>query len=126
MPTVDSMSPLVSIIDNDAGMLSSIIDLIESAGYRAAGFAGAEAFLCSEERTTSRCIITDIQMAGIDGFDLKRRLDAARSLAPVIMITARVDQYSERQVRESGAFCFLRKPFLASDLLTCVEKSLRN
>lgn len=118
-------APLVAIIDDDIAMRLSLIDLMKSAGYSAAGFASAEEFLLSGKWTISRCIVTDIQMPGLDGFDLKRALDEANSSVPVIMITARVDQYSERQVRECGAFCFLRKPFLAADLLTCVERSLR-
>lgn len=117
--------PLISIIDDDPAMRSSLVDLMESAGYSAIGFASAEDFLRSGERMSSDCIITDIQMPGLDGFDLKRTLDEAKSRVPIIMITARIDQYSERQVRECGAFCFLRKPFLATDLLTCVERSLR-
>ena len=116
--------PLISIIDDDPAIRSSLVDLMEAAGYDAVSFAGAEAFLASKERSLASCIITDIQMPGVDGFELKRRLDQGRSVAPVIMITARSDQYPEDRVRESGAFCFLRKPFEAEALLGCVKRSL--
>ena len=99
--------------------------MLESAGYRATAFDSAELFLVSPERGATKCIITDIQLPGLDGFALKRRLDEERSTTPLIMYTARTDQHIEERVLASGAVCFLRKPFLPSCLFECVEQGLR-
>jgi FixJ family two-component response regulator len=116
--------PLVSIVDDDEGMRHSLIDLLDSAGYRTLAFASAEDFLLSGSARAADCLVTDIQMPGMDGFDLKRSLDLAGSTLPVIMITARADLYTEEQLRGCGAACFLRKPFKATALLDCIERSL--
>lgn len=51
------------------------------------------------------------------------RLNALGSEIPVIMITARPEANWNERAMESGAICFLRKPFEASALFTCVEKA---
>ena len=120
----DPAGRLIAIIDDDENMRHSLLDLLDSAGYRTLAFASAEEFLLSAHARPADCLITDIQMPGMDGFDLKRSLDLAGSILPVIMITARADLYSEEQLRDCGAACFLRKPFNAVTLLTCIERSL--
>jgi FixJ family two-component response regulator len=72
----------------------------------------------------TNCVVTDIQMPGLSGFDLKDWLKEHSSAAPVIMITARSEKYLRTQALASGAFCFLEKPFAPSTLLTCIEKAL--
>jgi FixJ family two-component response regulator len=98
--------------------------LVCASGYQALVYDSAESFLASPARTQSSCIITDIQMPGLTGIELKQRLDAIASNTPVIMITARVEERIHLQARNSGAFCFLRKPFKASALMDCVRRAL--
>jgi len=117
---------LVSIIDDDFEMRSSLVDLVRSAGYGAAAFSSAEAFLRAPELWISQCIVTDIQMPGLDGFELKQRLDEGCMTAPVIMMTGQVDDAAADKALASGAFCFLRKPFKPEELLRCVMRSLEH
>jgi FixJ family two-component response regulator len=62
-------------------------------------------------------------MPGLNGIELKQRLDAMNSLIPVIMITARVEPRLHRLALASGAFCLLRKPFKSNALIDWVEKA---
>ena len=66
--------PLISIIDDDELMRRAVVALIRSAGYEARGFASAEEFLASGAVESFACIITDIQMPGMSGIELKQHL----------------------------------------------------
>ena len=117
---------LISIIDDDFALRTSLVDLMRSAGYRAEAFCCAQEFLDAKDRAEFRVIISDIQMPGLDGFELKRRLEAEGSTTPVILITARADMYTTDQFAAADAACVLRKPFAANDLFSCVERSLQS
>jgi FixJ family two-component response regulator len=70
-----------------------------------------------------RYIISDIQMPGLSGLELKRWLDDHASTAPVILITARSEPHILAQSGASGAVCLLRKPFDAAALLASLKKA---
>jgi FixJ family two-component response regulator len=116
--------PVIAIIDDDDSMRSAVIALVRSAGYDARGFESAEEFLRCGTVQGFACIITDIQMPGMSGIELKQHLVASRCPVPVIMITARHDLDLEDKAIASGAACFLRKPFEADALIGCLEGAL--
>jgi FixJ family two-component response regulator len=103
--------PIISIIDDDESLRRAILALVRSAGYNARGFASAEEFLSSGTVESFACVITDIQMPGMSGIELKHHLMASQCVVPVIMVTARHDPGLEEKAIASGAVCFLRKPF---------------
>jgi FixJ family two-component response regulator len=102
----------------------ALVESLCSLGYRACGFASAEEFFAAGARTSCDCVITDIQMPGMSGFDLMRLLMAGDWRVPVIMITARREPGLEARAAASGAICLLRKPFGADALIGCLEKAL--
>lgn len=114
--------PRVAIIDDDDSLRVALVGLVRSFGYQSEGFSSAEAFLAAPP--ASDCIVTDIHMGGLTGIELKDELVRRGVDTPVIMITARDDAGLEQKARASGAVCFMRKPFEASDLITCIEKAL--
>lgn len=114
----------IAVIEDDPSLKAALEALLRSLGYRAAGFDSAEAFLQSRDPETVDCVITDVQMGGMSGIELKRRLCALRSDIPVIMITARTEAALLERARSSGAFCLLGKPFEAGRLAECVERAL--
>jgi FixJ family two-component response regulator len=120
------VEPLIAVIDDDESMRTGLVMLVCSAGYAAQDFASAEEFLGLgyDEWRGFACVITDIQMPGLSGIELKHRLSAARSSLPVIMITARNETNLEGNALAAGAACFLRKPFQAAALIHCLERAL--
>ena len=116
---------LISIVDDDPSMRTALAGLVRSLGHEVRAFASAEEFLASSEIARFSCTITDIQMPGMNGFELKRALGLRHSAVPVIMITARTDPDLEKEAMSSGAACFLRKPFEADILAGCLEKALQ-
>lgn len=115
---------LVSITEDDEHLRTALVGLVRSLGYAASGHASADAFLAAGEAERSDCIVTDIQMPGTNGLELKKRLDALGINAPVIMITALSETTVLAKARASGAFCLLRKPFRPDDLIACLERAL--
>ena len=119
-----SPEPLISIVDDDESLRQALVGLVRSLGYRAQGYASADAFLACPDAAASDCIVTDIQMPGLSGIELKHRLVAAGRLTPVIMVTARDEAVLHEKARASGAFCLLRKPFAGDALIECLERAL--
>ena len=117
--------PLIAVIDDDESMRSAVVALARSSGYDARGFASAEAFLACGAVQSFACIVTDIQMPGMSGIELRQQLAASQCSVPVIMITARHDPGLEERAMASGAVCFLRKPFAADILIRCIERALK-
>jgi FixJ family two-component response regulator len=115
---------MISVIDDDEPTRRALVDLMRAKGFNANCYASAEDFLRADARRYSRCIITDIQMPGLSGIDLKRRLNAEAVRTPVIMITARLERRFKQEAANCGAFCFLAKPFAISDLFDCVNRAL--
>jgi FixJ family two-component response regulator len=117
--------PLICIIDDDESMRTTLCRLVRSLGYDARNFASAEDFLQCGQVKDFACIITDIQMPGMSGIELKEHLSASECTLPVIMITARHEPGLEQKALSSGAVCFLRKPFKADVLIGCLQSALR-
>jgi FixJ family two-component response regulator len=114
----------VGVIDDDETLCLSVVDLMQSIGYRAEPFFSAESFLMSADRFSVDCIIADVHMSGMSGLILLRVLREQRIFAPAILITALGDKKLDEEAMASGAQCLLRKPLEASCLLDWVERSV--
>ena|SRR5437762_1104478 len=116
---------VVAAVDDDFRVRESIESLVDSAGYTPLVFASAEEFLQSGALAVTVCLITDVRMPGIDGFELQRRVRLQRPELPVIFITAHHDEEARRRALDRGAVGFLYKPFDATDLLGAIQPALK-
>jgi len=73
--------PLICIVDDDGSVVEATVSLVESIGYIAKGFRSAEDFLKSPQLPNTDCLILDIRMPSMDGFELQRRLAACAMVA---------------------------------------------
>jgi FixJ family two-component response regulator len=121
-----STAVIIAVIDDDEPFRAALVEALASLGYDAHGFASAEDFIASGEESSCNCVITDIHMSGMSGFDLKRHLVSHGSKAPVIMITARAESDLEARAAAAGAVCLLRKPFDSDALVGGLHKALGN
>jgi FixJ family two-component response regulator len=115
---------VISIVDDDDAVREMLVSLTRSLGYDALGFSSAEEFLAYADFGRFSCAITDIQMPGMNGFELHKRLRQRDEGFPVIMITALTEPDLERKAMSSGATAFLRKPLDIEMLVGCIEKAL--
>jgi FixJ family two-component response regulator len=114
----------VSIVDDDDSLRVALTTFLRSFGFIASGFGSVEDFLRAPEFLSATCIVTDIQLPGQSGIDLKLLLGITRPDVPVIMITARSEAALLASARSSGAYCLLQKPFAGDVLVRCIEGAL--
>ena len=115
---------MVSIVDDDESLRRSLRNLLESVGFRVEAFASAEAFLESIHQEQTGCLVLDLRMPGMNGFNLLRRLSSTGSRIPVIILTAHGDDEARQQSLQAGAVAFLSKPFNGKALLDAVRTAL--
>ena len=116
---------LVSVVDDDESVRESLPDLLREFGFVAEAFSSAEEFLASEVIGQTSCLILDIAMPGMTGYDLQRELTRRRDETPVVFITAHGDESLRPRVLEDGAVECLLKPFSETALLDGVNAALR-
>lgn len=114
----------VLVVDDDSLIRHCIKKLLHSANYHVHDFASSEAFIESQEIKEADCLILDIRMQGMSGFDLQTYLSYQGSVVPVIYLTGFADD-QHRQLAESlGAFAFFSKPVNATHLLKAVKNAI--
>src|SRR4051812_41564520 len=121
---METAKKMIAIVDDDVGILKGIARLLIAHGFSAQTFLSGEAFLASASVATADCLISDIQLGGISGIELRRRLSAAGSRIPVIFITALDEDEIFRQAKEAGCVAYLRKPFEADLLIAAINQAL--
>jgi FixJ family two-component response regulator len=115
----------IAVIDDDPSFRVALVESLASLGYGAGGYSSAEDYLSSIGEKVFDCIVTDIHMQGMSGFDLVQHLGVQDSATPVVLITARSEAYLAARASTVGAVCLLRKPFRTSDLVDCIEAAVR-
>jgi|AmaraimetFIIA100_FD_contig_81_784658_length_2891_multi_3_in_0_out_0_2 FixJ family two-component response regulator len=116
--------PLISIIDDDESMRCAVKSLVTSLGLNARTFASAEEFLRSSQVEHTSCLITDLQMPGLNGVELQKMLLAQDRHIPIIFMTAFPEERLRTRAIEAGALGFLSKPFESQMLINLIEKAI--
>ena len=116
--------PLISIVDDEALARDGIGALVESLGYKAVAFISAEHFLRSDVIAETTCLITDMQMPGLNGLELQEALRSQGYETPVIVITAYPDEKYRTRAFANGAVGFLSKPFDEKSLIECLTVAI--
>jgi FixJ family two-component response regulator len=111
----------VLVVDDDASVLDSLRLLLESAGYRSAGFGSAQELLESGLVNNACCLILDLKLPGMSGFELLEHLTALHTPIPVIFITGHDRPGMEEQALWLGAIGYLRKPFDEQAILDAIQ-----
>ena len=117
---MDRPSPLISIVDDDPSVRRALNRLVGSAGYLVETFGSAGDFLGSTPSTRTACLVLDIYMEGMTGFELQDQLEADRLAIPIIFMTAHDDPATRERIRRSGAAGYLGKPFDGQALLDAI------
>jgi FixJ family two-component response regulator len=114
---------LISIVDDDLSVRRAIGRLVRSAGYAVATFASAGEFLESPVLAEAACLVLDISLDGMSGFELQEKLAADRPSLPIIFITA-LDEATTRERFKRSGVASLRKPFDDHTLLQAIGHAL--
>jgi FixJ family two-component response regulator len=114
-------TPIISIVDDDDTVRISLDSLVRSMGYSARTYACAEDYLACSALDSTACLISDVRMPGMTGFQLFEALQAGGKCFPVIFITACQRETTEHKARDLGAAGYFRKPFNGQQLMTRVQ-----
>src|SRR5580700_2561435 len=117
---------MISIIDDDRSVREAVKSLIRSLGYDAVTFASAEEYLGTDRAHDSECIITDVQMPGMTGIDLRDRLVADGYRRPIIFMSALSAEDAGANALRTASSRFLRKPFSDDRLIDCLDWALKD
>ena len=117
--------PLISVVDDDDAVRESLQSFIRSVGLPVEVFASGEEFLSSNCLHSTRLLILDVRMHGLNGLELQNQLVDSRCEIPVVFITAHGDEASRLLALKNGAVAYLRKPFSEESLLSAIEAALK-
>jgi len=94
--------PVISIIDDDESVREATMDLFESMGFITVAFPCAADFLSADHLHETSCLIADVQMPGMTGFELHNRLVRSGNIIPTILITAYPDDGDQARALQTG------------------------
>src|SRR5215467_11831482 len=117
-------TPIVFVVDDDISVRESLELLIQNEGWQPRTFASAQAFLDCPRAVVPSCLILDVSLPGLDGFELQKRVAVERADMPIIFITGYGDVPKSVQAMKRGAVEFLTKPFDDEILLTAIRQAL--
>jgi FixJ family two-component response regulator len=127
MPVPLASSALIAIVDDDDWARDGLQRLIRSAGWRVETFASAQEFLAGfagpdDERPM--CLVLDLQLPGLSGLDLQKRMAEMGLETPIVFLTGHGDIPASVQAIKAGAVEFLTKPVDEEKLLHAIQEAV--
>jgi FixJ family two-component response regulator len=116
--------PAVAVIDDDASVHRALQRLLQSAGFTVETFATAREFLDADCWAQTACLVLDIHLPGMSGFELAEYLAVSGVPIPIVFITALDDVATREQVNRAGAVGYLRKPFDQNTLIEAISRAI--
>ena len=114
----------VYVVDDDASVREAVGSLIRSAGFKLKAFASANEFLASPRVEVPSCLVLDVELPGLSGFDLQQELAKSDTQIPIIFLTGHGDIPMTVRAIKAGAMEFLTKPIDGDDLLNAIRQGI--
>jgi FixJ family two-component response regulator len=115
---------LISLVEDDQPFRESMQKLMRALGYSVEAFNSAANFLASPILASTDCLVTDVNMPGMTGVELHRRLVDAGYAIPTILVTAYPDEADRNRALNDGVCCYLSKPVDDYQLEHCLVSAL--
>jgi DNA-binding NtrC family response regulator len=121
---MSQVNPSVYVVDDDLSVREAMQSLIRSVGLKVETFASAQEFLARPRTDVPSCLVLDVELPGLSGFDLQRQLAKADIQIPIIFLTGHGDIPMSVRAIKAGALEFLTKPFNDEDLLEAIHQGI--
>jgi len=121
MPQPD---PVIAIVDDDPSAREGLSSLIRSSGLQVETFASAQEFLARPGWQTPSCLVLDLQLPGLSGLDLQKRMAEVGLGIPIVFLTGHGNIPASVQAMKAGAVEFLTKPFDDEELLRAIQEAI--
>ena len=115
---------VVAVVDDDRAMLRAMRQLLQVLDYDTELYVSGETFISSAADSRAICLLVDIQLGGMSGIELRRRLAASGFATPVIFMTGSDNKVILKEALNAGCVALLRKPFPASLLMDAIDQAL--
>jgi len=122
--TASRPAPTVGVVDDDTSLLRSLNRLLRAAGFTVETFESAEAFLQARQSSPPDCLVLDVHLGAVSGFDVHAQLVASGTPVPTIFITGHDDAATRERARRASAVAYLPKPFDDQALVSAIRKAL--
>jgi len=119
--TISFSQKPIAIVDDDASLCRSLGRLLRAYGVEARVFGSAEEFLSDPAWENHACLVLDIRLPGLSGFELQRHLAEAGVGMPIVFMTANDDEPSREAARGIAGSVYLPKPFQGAALLNAIH-----
>jgi two-component system, LuxR family, response regulator FixJ len=120
----DNPQPIIYVLDDDDAVRDSLKILLESYDLAVRDFGSVPDFLSKLEPNDAGCLVLDLHLPVMGGFDLMDTLTERGSQVPVIVITGRGDSQTKARALEAGAVAFLEKPLNDQSLMLAIQTAL--
>ncbi|GAA0546235.1 response regulator [Rheinheimera aquimaris] len=116
--------PLIYVLDDDDSVRIALDSYIRCLGFNVETFSSGRQLLASAHLVEVSCVISDVQMPAMNGFDVLAALQQMQPPVPVILLTAFFEDCLKRKALALGATAFLSKPFSSAEMLKALEAVL--
>ena len=123
-PVSATEEPIVCVIEDDPLTRGALTSLFRSIGLRVEAFASATELLQHPLPAVPSCLVLDIRLPRLSGFDLQAELNRQGVKIPIIFITGHGDVPMSVKAMKAGAIDFLTKPVREQELLDAVTNAL--
>jgi FixJ family two-component response regulator len=120
------LQPIIAIVDDDPATREGLSSLLRSAGWRTETFASGEEFLDHRWMDTPSCVLLDLELPGLTGLDLQKRMAEVNLEIPIVFITGHGNIPSSVQAIKLGAVEFLTKPVDEEQLLQAIVEAVQH
>src|SRR5215469_15208070 len=115
---------VIAIVDDDPSVRKGLQRLIRSAGWKAEAFVSAQEFLTTPRAQLPNCVLLDLQLPGLSGLDLQKRMAEIGLEIPIVFLTGHANIPASVQAMKAGAVQFLTKPADEQELLQAIEEAV--
>lgn len=116
--------PLVAILEDEEPVRRALDRVLRASYLSTAEYARGEDFLADLPALEPDCVLLDLNMPGLGGFETQRRLAAASPNVPVVVLTAREEPETRERAMTAGASAFLNKPVDSQLLLDAIFRAI--
>jgi FixJ family two-component response regulator len=114
---------MIAVVDDDPSVCRALKRLLRSLSHEVETFSSARDFLDWHPEGNLDCLILDVHMPDMTGFELKRKLSEDGRNPPIIFITAHDDLQTRQCALNSNVVAYLRKPFDDQSLIDAIQKA---
>jgi FixJ family two-component response regulator len=111
----------IAVIDDDDSFRPALLRLLCASGFDPVGYSSAEEFLKDTNRVSIQCLVLDIYLGGMSGFELQKKLSAGGFTTPIIFVSGHEEIDIASLKKQTGCLEFFSKPVHPKLLLDAIR-----